>query len=275
MTITTEETLTANGVVLNTLAYNVGSLTGRLRTPGRRGADVQVPGRHGAIRTPRKRYAPGEVVLPMWVVGADEDGLVPTSGPGRDLLYQNVNLLSRIFGADTVELIHTLPDGSARRVVGEPFEAIDFTTMAGGSRAEFSVALSVAGAFWEDVDIVTTDRFDGMGSWPVAEFAGSTAVMDDLQVTFHGPANNPRVESAGVWARYNEVLEAGQSITLDCAVWALSGSGVSVDYTLVEHAGDLRWWVMSPGDPPVVEVSQTGVEEMGTTLSGRRKYMVG
>ena len=63
--ITTDEVLTVNGVALNTLAYNITSFTGRIRVPGRRGADSIVPGRHGSIRSPGKRYEAAEVVLTM------------------------------------------------------------------------------------------------------------------------------------------------------------------------------------------------------------------
>jgi hypothetical protein len=277
VTITTDEILTANGVVLNTLAYNVGSLTGRLRTPARRGDNVTVPGRHGAIRTPNKRFDQGEIVLPMWVVGADEDGLVPAFGPGRDQLFANVDMLTRIFSTETVDLVHTLPDGSQRRLLGEPSEAIDFTSMAGGGRAEFAVTLRVPGAFWTDIADVSAS-FAGEGAWSVAEFDGATAPMDELAVTFTG-GTNPRVQAGNVWLQYSAVLAATESITLDCATWTLSGGGGLVpDYSRVDHAGDGRWFVLPPGvtsSTPSVEVSQTGIGAMTTQFIGRRKYLIG
>lgn len=278
MTVTTAETVTANGVTLNTLAYNIRTLTGRLRTPVRRGGNVIVPGRHGAIRTPGKRFSEGEVVLSMWVLGADVNGLVPASGPARARLLSNVDMLTRVFGAETVELTHTLPDGSTRRLLGEVSEAIDFTSMAGGSRAEFAVAIDVPGAFWQDT-ADTTASFTGSGTWSVAPFAGATAPMDELRVTFNG-GTNPRITSGGVWVQYSAALAAGESITLDCATWELTGGGGLVpDHSAVEHSGDARWFVLAPGqgasDVPEAVVSQTGTGAMSTDLAGRRKYLIG
>lgn len=274
MSITTEETLTANGVVLNTLAYNVSSLTGRLRVPVRRAANVTVPARHGALRTPRKPYEQGEITLPMWVVGADEDGLVPDSGPLRELLFTNVDMLSRVFGADTVELVHTLPDGSQRRALAETADVIDFA-MTGGSRAEFSVVLTVAGAFWEDV-IPVSQSFSGQGTWQLTEFVGATAPMDDLTIRFNGPAPNPRITSGSVWVQYSASLTAGQSVILNCVDWSLAGVGISPSQAAVSHGGAARWFELAPGETnPVAEVSQTGSGTMSTVLSGRRKYFVG
>ena len=276
MTITTAETLTANGVVLNTLAYNVSTLTGRLRTPARRGGNVEVPARHGALRVPGKKFAQAEVVLPMWVVGADEDGLVPASGPARARLFVNVDKLTRVFGAELVELVHTLPDGSQRRVLGEVTEVIDFTSMAAGSRAEFAVTVTVPDGFWSDVAAVTAS-LSGTGDWSPAAFAAATAPMDDLLVTFTGPSNNPLIQSGAVWVRYGAVLSAGQSVTLDCGAWSLSGGGGLVpSHGAVSHGGDARWFVLLPSaGPPLMTVSQTGTGAMSTTLSGKRKYLVG
>lgn len=276
--ITTGETVTANGVLLNTLAYNIRTLSGRLTTPGKRGGNVAVPGRHGAIRTPGKRFDQGQVVLSMWVVGADVDGLVPVSGPARARLFEHVDMLTRLFGGDTVELVHTLPDGSQRRTVGEVTDTIDFTTTAAGSRAEFAVALTVPGAFWTDPADVTA-TYTGTGTWQPAEFGGATAPMDELAVTFTG-GTNPRITSGGVWVQYSAVLAAGQSITLDCATWQLTGGGGLVpDHSRVEHSGDARWFVLAPGlgasDVPEAVVSQTGVGAMSTQLVGRRKYLTG
>jgi hypothetical protein len=186
-------------------------------------------------------------------------------------------MLTRIFGAELVELVHTLPDGSQRSVVGEVLEVIDFTSMAGGGRAEFAVSLVVPGAFWSDVDSITA-TFSGTGVWSPSAFSGATAPMDDLQVTFVGPSNNPRVQSGDVWLRYGAVLTAGQSVILDCASWSLTGGGGLVpNYGAVTHGGDARWFVLHPGTTvvPSVTVSQTGTGAMSTSLSGRRKYLIG
>lgn len=268
-------TLTANGVDLSTLAYNVESLTGRLSTPPRRGNDVDVPGRHGTIRSPGKKYTAGTVVLPMWVVGSD-DGWFPVGVDNQELLYKNIDTLTRVFGSDTIELIHTLPDNSTRRIVGQVLETIDFTSQAGGTRATFAVTLSTADPFWEDV-LDTTAIKSGTGTWNVFEFFGATAPMDDLVIKFTGPCTNPRItNSSGVYVQYNAVLTGSQTISIDCSNWTLSGVGITPSYSSLVHIGDARWFILEPKDPePVVTTSQTAGSTGVFTLIGRRKYLVG
>lgn len=271
--ITTDHPLHVNGTVLNTLAWNVRTLTGRLRVPGRRGADVVVPGRHGAIRTPGKRYDTAEVVLAMWVVGADQDGLIPQDTTSRRLMAANIDKLAKLFGAGTVELVQTRPDGTLRRLEGEVTGVIDFTTMAGATRAEFAVTVRSWMAFWQDTVDVTAD-FTGEGAWPVNEFTAATAPCDELKLTLYGPSSNPRADSGGVWAQYNQVIPIGQDVTLDCKTWELSGGGGLVpNHSLVAHSGDARWFVLAPGDPPVVTLTDTSPNLVRARLVGRRNYL--
>jgi hypothetical protein len=269
-------TLYANGVDLSNLAFNVASLSGRWTTPQRRGKDIDVSGRHGTIRTTGKKFTAGTVVLPMWVVGANEDGSIPHNVTSQEVVHDNIDRLTRLFSADTVKLVHVLPDGSSRQIVGQVIDAIDFSSMAGATRAEFGVTLTTAGAFWEDTDVVTATR-TGTGVWDVLPFAGATAPMDDLIVKFTGPATNPRVTNpSGVYASYGAVLTGSQSISINCATWALVGTGITPSYSALDHGGDPRWFVMEPGVPvPKVTASQTAGSTGVFSLSGRRKYMVG
>lgn len=271
--ITTDEVLTVNGVPLNTLAYNVSTFTGRIRVPGRRGADGIVPGRHGSIRSPGKRYEAAEVVLTMWVLGADVDGLIPTSSSSRQLLFANVDTLTRLFGASTVVLLQTRPDGTQRRLEGEVTKVIDFTTMAGATRAEFAVTVSSWMAFWEDTVDVAAD-ITGEGVLSAPGFAAATAPCDELVVTLHGPCSNPKIESGGVWVQYGFVIPTGQAIVLNCRTWELSGIGGLVpNYGLVTHSGDARWFVLAPGTPPTFTLTDTSPNPVRVQLVGRRKYL--
>jgi hypothetical protein len=276
MTVTTTDTFTVNGVVLNTLAFNITSLTGRWRTAARRGGNVEVPGRHGTLRVANKRYGVLEVVLSMWVLGADEDGMISDYQSSRETMYANLDKLTRLFGSETLEVVHTLPDESQRQVVGEVMDRIDFTSEAGATRATFGVAIESWDAFWSDIDEVTASITD-IGNWSVDSFVGATAPMDDLEITFTGPCNNPRLDSGSSWIQYNEVLTAGQSITLNSATWTLTGAGGLVpDYTAVEHGGGIRWFELAPGDPtPEAVISQTTGGDVEVSLHGRRKYMLG
>lgn len=288
MTTTTAETLSVNGVVLNTLAKNIKSLTGRLKAPGLRTDNVVVPGRHGSLRTVNKRYEEGNIVLPMWVRGNDDD----EGSIGRSTFYTNVDTLTQLFrpGSGMLTVVHTLPDGSQRRCFAECTEAIDMTMEAGGlwPFATFSVALKVPSVFWEDVTATTFDlgyTFNG----DMTQLAGMTAPIEDAVYTLYGPFTSLTVE-----ARYNgAALEdpryftysgsvgTGQTLVVDSGTWKLTGTGgLAVDYTKMFHTGGARFLeipVPPVGGSPQLKITNVG-GVAGTTkvnVSARRKYLVG
>lgn len=288
MTATTTETLTVNGVVLNTLAKNIKSLTGRLRAPALRTENVTVPGRHGTIRTPDKRYEEGQIVLPMWVLGSDDDGF----SQSRTQFFQNIDTLTQLFrpGAGLLTVVHTLPDGSQRRCFAECTEAIDMTTTGGGSfpYATFSVALRVPSVFWESTTAASVDLApDYNGS--VTALLGTTAPIEDAQFKIFGPCTSMTVEArynGGAmddpqFFTYSGVIGTGQTLVIDCANWQLTGGGGHVvDYTKIFHTGSSRFLTIAPGPvggSPQLKVTTVGAVA-GTTkvnLLARRKFLVG
>lgn len=288
MTTTTAETLTVNGVVLNTLAKNIKSLTGRLRAPALRTENVTVPGRHGTIRTPNKRYEEGQIVLPMWVKGSDDD----EGNISRSQFFENVDTLTQLFrpGAGLLSVIHTLPDGSQRRVLAECTEAIDMTMVAGGEYpyATFSVALRVPGVFWEDATASTFDvsnTFNG----DLTQLQGATAPIEDAVFVIYGPATSVTVEArynGGAmddpqYFTYSGTIATGQTLTVDCGTWKLTGAGgLAIDYTKMFHTGGARFLTLAPGPvggSPQMKVTMAG--SVGGTskvrITARRKYLVG
>lgn len=286
---TTQETLVVNGVVLNTLAKNVSSLTGRLKVPSRRGENITVPGRHGTLRTTRKFYDQGDIVLPMWVRGCDDDGLVTSS---REEFYSNVDQLAKLFnpGDGLLEVVHTLPDGSARRAWAECTEAIDFSVSSGSHGfplGKFSVALKMPSPFWEETTVTSIDLPVGLvGS--VNQLDGTTAPIDDAVFTITGPATNPRVEALynnvtmenPTWFQYSGTVPATKTLTVDIGQWSLVGSsGYTPDYSFLSHKGGANWLTIVPGpqeEPPQLKVTASSTS--GATkinLQARRKFLVG
>lgn len=288
MTTTTAETLSVNGVVLNTLAKNISSLTGRLRAPALRTDNIIVPGRHGTVRVPNKRYEEGQIVLPMWVRGNDdsEDSI------GRDTFFSNVDTLTQLFrpGAGLLTVIHTLPDGSQRRCLAECTEALNFTMTAGGAwpYATFSVALRVPSVFWEDVNTSTFDlsyNFNGN----VTQLQGTTAPIEDAVYTLKGPFTSLTVEARyngaalddPMYFTYSGNVGTGQTLIVDSSNWKLTGTnGLVVDYTKLFHTGGSRFLTMVPGPLggyPQLKVTNVGGVSGTTkvTVTARRKYLVG
>ena len=288
MTTTTAETLSVNGVVLNTLAKNIQSLTGRLRAPALRTDNVTVPGRHGTLRTVNKRYEEGQIVLPMWVRGNDDD----EGSIGRSTFYSNVDTLTQLFrpGSGLLTVIHTLPDGSQRRVLAECTEAINMTMTAGGAwpYATFSVALRVPSVFWEDVDPVSVDlRNNYVGD--ITALEGTTAPIEDAIYTVTGPCTSVTLEARYNGAAmddpqyftYSGTIGTGQTLIIDSGKWKLTGTGgLVVDYTKMFHTGSARFLEIPPGPVggfPQLKLTMANPNWVTSkvNVSARRKYLVG
>ena len=289
MTTTTAETLSVNGVVLNTLAKNISSLTGRLRAPALRTDNVTVPGRHGSLRTVNKRYEEGQIVLPMWVRGSDDsEGSI-----GRDTFFTNVDTLTQLFrpGSGLLTLVHTLPDGSQRQALAECTEAINMTMVAGGDfpYATFSVALRVPSVFWQDVSTTSIDlayNFNGN----LTQLEGTTAPIEDAIYTCYGPFTSCTVEARyngsamddPQYFTYSGTLGTNQNLIVNAGSWKLTSGGTPflVDYTKMFHTGSARFLEIPPG--PVGGYPQLKVT-MANAVSGtskvnvtaRRKFLVG
>lgn len=281
---TTEEILSVNGVVLNTYAKNIESLTGRLRTPAKRTSNVVVPGRHGAKRTPAKKYDQNVITLPMWVIGCEDDGSIPTGTTQRELFFRNVDELSQLFlGRDEMlDVRHTLPDGSIRQCFADVLDAIDFTTESANPVGKFGVSLVVPGAFWQDLSERTEQESAQGASGTFQEFQGATAPMEDLQITIMGGWSNPRLTfSDGSWVQYNGVFSNTQGIIIDSETWSLTGVGGFVpNLSSLVYSGTSSHWVSLPPEKsdtaPVVQFGGTGrAVSSSVTLSGRRKFLVG
>lgn len=290
MTVTTAETLAVNGVVLNTLAKNIESLAGRLRVPAIRTDNLIVPGRHGRIHTTTKYYDEGQIILPMWVKGCDDNGAVP-SGNNRVEFFKNLDTLTQLFrpGDGLLQVVHTLPDGTLRRAWCETTEAIDFTTMGGHSPlGKFSVALRVPGVFWEDPVPYTINLPLGQNG-PLLLLGGTTAPIEDAVFTINGPMTNIRIEALyngaplvnPTWFAYNAALVTGQQLIVDCGNWSLvtfGGTGV-VHYDQFQHAGAARWMIIPPGpvgQAPGLKVTIGSSGSPGNVvLVAKRKFLVG
>lgn len=283
MTLTTAETITVNGVALNTLAKNVESLTGRLTGPARRTQNLLMPGRHGAIWTPRKRFDQGLITLPMWVKGCDDDGSIPTGSSARKEFYKRIDELTGLFGnQDLLDIRHTLPDGSVRQCFAEVLDVIDMTVVGVSPLALFGVSLNIPSSFWQDLFPLSQGFTGTVDIKQITLFAGGTAPMDDLVYTVVGPITSMRLtdEIAGgdTWFQYNGAIGAGQGMIIDAGQWTLVGTGGYVpDYSLAQHLGDSRWLSLTPSLPnPKIHMTGTGkTAATSLTVAGRRKYMVG
>lgn len=282
---TTEEILSVDGVILNTFAKNIESLTGRLRTPAKRTSNVVVPGRHGTVRTKGKKFDQNFLILPMWVVGCDDDGRIPSGGSARKEFFKNVDALTQLFqgGDEELDIRHTLPDGSIRQCFADVQEMVDFTVTGVNPIGKFSVNLSVHDAFWQDLTDRTESKDAGLDQASFTILRDATAVMEDLTATITGPWTNPKITFAdGSWLQYNAAIPAGQGLVINSGTWSLSGVGGLVpDLSKLVYSGTSSHFIAvpsgKPGDAILVDFAGSARVSGQTefTLTGRRKFLVG
>lgn len=279
---TTAETLSVNGIVLNTLAKNISSLSGRLRAPGHRTSNIALPGMHGELHVPNKKYQANTIVLPMWVQGCDDDGGIPEGKNKRRVFFENYNALVGLFKGveDLLDVQWVRPDGSVRQCYAESTEVFDFTTDTEGYGA-VAVVLTIPGAFWQDSEELLQSWTGNLASVKPTKFVGSSAPSEDVIYELVGPWTNPEVVFwDGSWFKYNAALAAGQKLTVDCGEWELTGTGFTPDYTKFLHDGvDAAWGALpavpGPAAPTIVLNGTARTAATSFTLRGRRKYLIG
>jgi len=287
VTTTSAIPMTVDGVRLDTYAYNIETIEGRITVPGVRGANPQVPGRHGSIYVPNKSYENGSVVLKMWVNGCDVDGAVPTTGLTE--FRKNVDTLTALFTKrpTLLDVRQTWPAG-VRQALCEVLGAYDLSARAIQPYGKFSVALDIPGTFWQDVS--TTDYASATNLAPavtltVATHAGMTAPMDDAIVVVRGPATNPRVTdlTTGSWVQYSGTIASGTDWQIDCANWTsktgsalLYGTGGTSVVGATSHSGLVGTFLsLSPltGGPSIRLDGSTFGTNTQVQIRGRKKYL--
>lgn len=274
------EALTINGVSLDTYAHMLSDISGIMRVPGRRTENVVVPNRHGRIRSIGKRFDENEIVMPLWIVGADPvTGALPTEQAELDAFFERRDQLLNLLYADPLLIQYTRPNGHVVQCRAEMAdEPLDFTRRYNQPIAQVNVPLTIWEAFWEDADSVSQDISGVTGTeTTLTEFEGATAPISGLTLTFFGPANNPQISHGERWVKYNGVIASGQQLTLDTGSWQAgpgSGSIWVPEIRNVEQGRPGYWFEIDPATVPYsVTFTHTTGGSATATISGRRKYL--
>jgi len=292
MTVTTAETVTVDGLVLNTLAYNISTRTGRYTTPDVRTKNVELAGRHGTVRVRSKKFQQGVFTMSMWVRGANEDGSVPdnSNGLSRRIFQNNLDILMQTFTRKSglLDIRQTLPDGTIRQCFGEVLAAIDPQSKSVQPMALFNVAITIPAAFWQDLNPVTytSPILSSNQTLTLAPFIGATAPMEDLVWTISGAATNPKVQAlensaaleVDTWMQYTGAVPTLKSLIVDSSVWSVTGStGFTPSTANLVHMGSASFMSLQPGPlntAPQIAWSATGMDShTQLVVSGRRKYV--
>lgn len=278
MVATTAETLTVNGVLLNTFAKNVESISGRLRAPAYRTGNIVVPGSHGELWVPGKKYQANTIALPMWVVGCDDDGEIPAGSNKRREFFKRVDELVTLFKSpNLLDVVWTTARDEPRRCWAEATDVLDFTTDA-SPKGMVGVVLTIPAAFWEDLTDKTQALVGTGGTFTPTNFQGGSAPMESLVYRIKGPWTNPRATfSDGSWFQYSAAITATQTLVVDSGEWELTGEGgLVVDYSKISHDGADGMWGALPASAAAIALTGTARTTASSfTITGKRKFLVG
>lgn len=234
-TTTTSELLTVDGLPLNSFAYNISTGTGREGVAPIRGTNTQVLGRTGELYTPMKAIDVGTLTITMWISGCNTDGSIPTGNTAqRTQFVTNRELLLTLFSKRhaPINLVQTMPDGTTRLARGDVLEAIDFTTMAGRTRAEFAVTMRLVDTYWTSSSTATFSITNPtMGAvQTLTQFDPSTGYIQDATITVTGPITNPIITDipSSVSIKYTGSVPSGQTWVINCNAFTSTVNGVSV-----------------------------------------------
>lgn len=286
-------TITVNGTNLDDLvAQGTEGAGGLHKVPAKRGANIDIPGRHGQLHVPTKRYQPATIVMPMWVRGVNPDGTVPSDDGARLAFHARLRALVGLFTVgELVTVRHTLTDATAREITGEVTDVLDFTLDGYGrdTIGNVGVALNCADPFWTDLaDTNTTFTLSTGQTTNLTTFANATAPMDDLSITFW-PGSNPTLvqPSTGVYLGYSGVITAGRKLLVDTRSWTVTGtidaggtwnptSAPTQHIVRITHGGGVaRLFSLTPQAPqPVLQLTHTGGGSMTVTVTGKQRYLV-
>lgn len=276
--------LTVNGVDLHTLAWNVKNRSGRWHVPERRGADPVFPGIHGTGRTLGKPFAANTLVWSMWAVGSNADGTIPADKNMAKKCMENLDALSRLFTAPTLVIQQSgweTPTPQIRECVAQCVAAIDFSSMSGGTRAEFSVELQVPAAFWFEQGTGTTQTIlvgSSGSTLNFTNFAAATAPLVNAAFDLTGPAQTPRLTDpvTGQWVQLNKNLVAGAHWYLDVGAWT-SKIGTTNEIASTSHGLGANFLELTP-DAAGMKVKVTAASGITAATSlkvtGRRGFLL-
>lgn len=272
--------LTVNGVDLSQYAVILDSRSPLMHVPKKRQGNVTVPGRHGTIHIPNKRYDESTVVLTLLVLGAQPDGTVPNGSTAAQQFYMRADALAELFSADTVALARTMPDGTTRTATAEVLDVMDFTRNLGDAPllGQVKVALTIPGAFWTSAGNVSATITGVTGTTAsLAVFAPATAPMTVLTVTF-GPCSNPKITQGATSLQYNGVIGTGQQLVVDTGLWTLgtgTGTAWTPSYANISYAPGPPWFSLDPTRSLTTTLTHTAGGSATVTIAGRLAYMTG
>lgn len=256
MTLTTDTYWSADGVALNTLAFNIETLAGRLGVPSMRGTDEIIPHAEGERFVP-KVVGPNVVTLAMWVRGANENGVVPSNKEAE--FQENWRTLHKLFWQPRrqITLQKRFWYGGAIRTASAKAQFAGGLEpgMLGRNAAKFTVDLKIHRGFFFDDNLQTNNLVSGHQN---VNFLGDYWTHD-FHLLINGPQSASDVQIINWTTGHSVTFDAGLSsiasgayVDIDVLNWTAykvpSGGGqIDVSPYLEASGGDTAWFGAAPG----------------------------
>jgi hypothetical protein len=269
---TTVEFWDVNGTSLNTLAWNIETLTGRSKAPLLRGDDIQVPYRPGAIwreKTPDSRV----LTLAMWVLGCNSDGTLPSMST-RAKFNENRDALTRLFYHPEAQLSLTKrwltgAGVQSATALAELVGDMD-PTMIGNDGAQFVVDLKLADPYFYGVSSVFNL---GVTTGAVTNL-GHDRIKKGL-LRFNGPLTNPRLTNStpnpDIWVQYAGVIAGGDWVELNIDLFTAKNQAGTTVISAISHDGAKRWMELLVGSNSMALTADAGAGNI--TLTTQAPYV--
>lgn len=263
MTVTTSETLTVGGLVLNTLGYNIEVAAYGVQT--REPRHQPIARRAGAIRR-RPRERPAELDISMWVTDRTAAG-VPG---GSAQMWTNVNtIIAAVSSVGALVPITKIRGGLTLTTEAELAGAVVWERVA-ASALRVTIPMVMPYPYWLGglVDVLLTG-----GSGTVTNVGQVEA--SDVGVTLRAGAggwNTPTVlnSTASLTLSYNGSIAPNDVITINLfAGTALNSASQSVSGRVNVNG---PFWTVQPGANTIVGGQASGSGNVG--VSFRSPYFV-
>ena len=258
MTAVTDLTVTIESTEINSYAWNIGMGGWRFRTASKRGSNPVVAYRDGRTFV-GKYFEERTLSLPMWVIGADpDDGIVPVDPGARDQLFENLRALQRLFSTDKATKTMTIYDPYLNKTVEgeiEVIDVIDFSTMAGLTRAVFMPTIVLPGVWWRDVtalyDVATLTTRADLDTWVAT--VDTDVEISDPTITIQGLAGgttSPKIlnmSDSSHFVQYLGEIANGETLIISCGSYSATLEGSDASNLLAWGTGRREMFVLKNG----------------------------
>jgi hypothetical protein len=172
--------------------------------------------------------------------------------------------------------------GGGRRAWCEVVDAIDMSSMAGGTRAEFNVDMVIPSAFWEDLStsnmVFTLPSISGYEQ-TLHALASATAPIDDAVITLNVSGTVTDLTVTDVASNAQIVISGTlpSKVVIDNSTFKVKdGTGASIISTVTRKNsnGLLPLNPVSSTEAPKLRFEGTGAGSIQLEVSAKRRYLV-